>query len=154
VNHIDQTYSPSAPRPAVDALEGQVALRITARLSRGAEDLPHDISERLRFARERAVAAAQHRRRAETAAVVAAPVVVSAGRSAALGGPPSVWLRMVSALPLVMLLAGLVLIQHHHEAEQIAAAADIDTALLADELPPDAYRDPGFVEYLRGTEAP
>lgn len=153
MNHTDQTFSPSAPRPAVDALEGQVALRITARLSHGAEAMPHDISERLRFARERALAAAQQSRRAEVAAA-AAPVIVASGRAAALGGPPSVWLRMVSVLPLVMLLAGLVLIQQHHDAEQIAAAADIDTALLADDLPPDAYRDPGFMEYLRGTEAP
>lgn len=153
MNYTEQTFSPPAPRPASEALEGQVALRLTACLNQGTEDLPHDISERLRFARERAVAAAQQRRRAEVVAV-AAPAVVSFGRSAALGGPPSVWLRLASALPLVVLLAGLVLIQHHHDAEQISAAADIDSALLADELPPAAYRDPGFLEYLRGAEAP
>lgn len=153
MNNIETNFSPPAPRPACNSLEGQVALRVTARLSQGAEALPHDISERLRFARERAVAAAQQRRRTE-AVTVAAPAVVMSGRSAALGGPPSVWLRMASALPLVLLLAGLVLIQHHHDAEQISAAAEIDSALLADELPPAAYRDPGFLEYLRGADAP
>ncbi|MEK8050738.1 DUF3619 family protein [Ideonella sp. DXS22W] len=153
MNNIEHLYAPPAPRPAGDSLEGQVAMRLTARLSHGAEELPHDISERLRFARERAVAVAQQRRRTESVAQ-AAPVLVAAGRSAALGGPPSVWLRMASALPLVMLLVGLVVIQHHHDAEQIAAAAEIDSALLADELPPAAYRDPGFLEYLRVAEAP
>ena len=63
-------------------------------------------------------------------------------------------MRLASALPLVVLVAGLVLIQHHHDLEQITAAAEIDSALLADELPPAAYRDPGFSEFLRSAEAP
>ena len=155
MNDTDKLFSPPAPRPASDGLQGQVALRLAAHLSRGAQDLPHDISERLRFARERAVAVAQQRQQAQhQVAVAAAPLLVANGRSAALGGPPPVWLRMVSALPLLVLLVGLVLIQHHHDAEQIMAAAEIDSALLADELPPDAYRDPGFVEFLRGADAP
>jgi hypothetical protein len=71
-----------------------------------------------------------------------------------LGGPPSVWLRLASALPLVVLVAGLVLIQEYHDREQIAAAAEIDSALLADELPPAAYGDPGFSEFLRDADGP
>ncbi len=136
----------------LDALEGQLALRITARLSNGAESLPHDITERLRFGRERALALALQQRRVATVQV-AQPVTMS-GRAAVLGGPPSVWLRLASALPLVVLVAGLVLIQHHHDFEQISAAAEIDSALLADELPPAAYGDPGFSEFLHSVEAP
>ncbi len=136
-----------------DSIEGQVALRIAAHLNRGSESLPHDISERLRFGRERALALAlQQRRKAST--VVVAHAVGLSGRAAVLGGPPSVWLRLASALPLVVLVAGLVLIQHHHDFEQITAAAEIDSALLADELPPAAYGDPGFSEFLRSAEAP
>jgi hypothetical protein len=71
-----------------------------------------------------------------------------------LGGPPSVWLRLASALPLVVLVAGLVLIQQYHDREQITAAAEIDSALLADELPPAAYGDPGFSEFLRDADGP
>ena len=71
-----------------------------------------------------------------------------------MGGPPSVWLRLASLMPLVMLAAGLVMIQHHHDMQQIAVAAEIDSALLADDLPPAAYRDPGFGEFLRTAEAP
>ena len=136
----------------LESLQGQVALRLAAALSLGAEALPHDITERLRFGRERALAVALQQRRA--AAVAVAPQIVgSAGRSAVLGGPPSLWIRLASALPLVVLVAGLVLIQHHHDFEQINAAAEIDSALLADELPPAAYGDPGFTEFLRA-EAP
>ena len=130
-----------------------MALRIAAHLNRGTESLPHDISERLRFGRERALALALQQRRAANA-VVAVHVVGLSGRVAAMGGPPSVWLRLASALPLVVLVAGLVLIQHHHDFEQINAAAEIDSALLADELPPAAYGDPGFSEFLRSAEAP
>lgn len=135
-----------------EALEGRVALRLAALLSESTDELPHDIAERLRFGRERALAAARHQRRQE--ASVVAGTVTSSGRAAVMGGPPSVWLRLASALPLVVLVAGLVLIQQHHDLEQINAAAEIDSALLADELPPEAYRDPGFTEFLRSTEAP
>ena len=135
-----------------DALEGRLALRLTALLSQSADDLPHDITERLRFGRERALAAARHQRHQE--ATVAAVAVSASGRAAVMSGPPSLWLRLASALPLVVLVAGLVLIQHHHDLEQITAAAEIDSALLADELPPAAYRDPGFSEFLRSAEAP
>ena len=142
--------APSAPLHT-DSLEGQVALRIAARLNYGTEALPHDITERLRFGRERALALALQQRRA--AAVVPAQTVSVSGRAAVLGGPPSLWLRLASALPLVVLVAGLVLIQHHHDFEQITAAAEIDSALLADELPPAAYGDPGFSEFLHSVEA-
>jgi hypothetical protein len=135
--------------PKPDALEAQFALRLTGHLSRGVQALPHDISERLRFSRERALAS-----RRAAAVLAAAPVVVVSGRAAALGSPPSLWLRLVSALPLVMLVAGLVFIQHHHDLQQIAVAAEIDSALLADDLPPAAYGDPGFSEFLRSGEAP
>lgn len=140
------------PPHHIDALEGRLALRLTALLSERADDLPHDIAERLRFSRERALVAARHQRRQE-ASVVASSVSTS-GQAAVVGGPPSVWLRLASALPLLVLVAGLVLIQQHHDLEQISAAAEIDSALLADELPPAAYRDPGFTEFLRSAEAP
>jgi Protein of unknown function (DUF3619) len=32
---------------------------------------------------------------------------------------------------------------------QVQAAADVDMALLSDDLPPAAYTDPGFEEFLR-----
>jgi len=134
--------------PRFEAIEGQLAQRLTAHLSDAALALPHDITERLRFSRERALAS----RRTATVAQVA-PQVVHAGRAAALGGPPSLWLRLASALPLVVLMAGLVFIQHHHDLQQIAVAAEIDSALLADDLPPAAYGDPGFSEFLRSGDA-
>ena len=146
---IHSNSFPNGHLPRLESLEGQLALRLTAHLSRGAQALPHDISERLRFSRERALAS-----RRAVSALATAPVVLASGRAAALGDPPSFWLRLVSALPLLVLVAGLVFIQHHHELQQIAVAAEIDSALLADDLPPNAYGDPGFSEFLRNGEAP
>ena len=147
-NFISTTSGQLAHR---EALESRVALAFAARLRDGSDALPHDVCERLRFARERAVATAALQRKA---AAVAVAVHGGQGRTAALSGPPSLWWRLASALPLVVLLAGLVLIEQHHSVEQIIVAAEIDSALLADELPPDAYRDPGFAEYLRSSATP
>ena len=63
------------------------------------------------------------------------------------GGPW--WSRLASVLPLVALVAGLVLIQELNDDAKIEVAADVDAALLADALPPAAYGDAGFVEYLK-----
>jgi hypothetical protein len=50
---------------------------------------------------------------------------------------------------LVALVGGLLLIDEWHDRAEIEAAADVDTALLGDVLPPDAYSDAGFVEFLK-----
>ena len=151
---MNQLYtSPNGPdRPHAEALEGHVGLRLATHLSMASEVLPHDITERLRFSRERALALALQQRRA-VAPKMAATTVMHAGRAAVLGGPPSVWLRLASALPLLFLVFGLLFIQQHHDLQQIAVAAEIDSALLADDLPPAAYGDPGFSEFLRSAEA-
>lgn len=133
-------------------LEARVAARLAACLSAQADAVPHDISERLRVAREQALARARAARRAEAAAW---SVVGHSGSSAALTwrGAPEWWMKLASLLPLVVLAAGLLLIEYQDERAQIAVAAEVDAALLADDLPPSAYRDPGFAEYLRQTES-
>jgi hypothetical protein len=154
VNQFNRSSS-TPDLPHAEALEGHVGLRMASLLSVGSESLPHDITERLRFSRERALNLALAQRRAAALQTSSAPVVLTNGRSAVLGGgPPSVWLRLASALPLLVLVFGLLFIQQHHDLQQIATAAEIDSALLADTLPPAAYNDPGFSEFLRTTEAP
>jgi hypothetical protein len=169
--------------PAVqrDALEARFAQRVRARLDEGAQALPHDIGERLRVAREQAIATA---RDARAAALVteAAPVTVTvtqAGMSLAGGPgastglplpthtwheaeaaraarqapqkpePPMGWgWRLALLLPVVALLLGLWGIQRYQRLEHVEATTAVDMQLLTDELPPDAYADPGFEAYL------
>jgi hypothetical protein len=105
------------------------------------------VTERLRFAREQALA----RARTSQPISATAAVVVGAGssRTATLGRQPGWLTRFASLLPLVALVGGLLLIDEWHDRAEIEAAADVDTALLGDVLPPDAYSDAGFVEFLK-----
>jgi hypothetical protein len=56
---------------------------------------------------------------------------------------------VASVLPLVALVAGLVAISVWQEEDRTAEVADVDAALLTDELPPAAYTDPGFAQFLK-----
>jgi len=134
--------------PAPDAsIESRLAARLAAALTVSAQTLPHDVTERLRFAREQALSSARAQQR--LAATSVAVVGVAAGGAAALGWLAPVWQRAASLLPIVVLVAGLVAIDQLSTREQVLAAAEIDSELLADDLPPDAYSDPGFAEFLR-----
>ena len=74
---------------------------------------------------------------------------VTSQGAALLGRGQGFWLRLASWMPLAVLVAGLVLIQQWNDREQVLAAAEIDAVLLADDLPPTAWSDPGFREYLK-----
>jgi hypothetical protein len=128
----------------------QFAGRITAALGVRSSELPHDISERLRAAREQAGA---HARAAWVPKLATAAVVAGrSGGTATLGAPSPWWLKLASGLPVLMLLAGLIAIDRWTTLEDVAAAAEVDTLLLSDELPPQAYADPGFAEYLKSPQ--
>ncbi|WP_240635917.1 DUF3619 family protein [Caldimonas tepidiphila] len=133
-----------------DALEARFGLRIGAQLNAAADALPHDITERLRFAREQAL-----QRQRLAAQPVAAPALLpqQAGPVLALGqgGRPPRWGWLGSLLSVGGLLLGLIVIDDWQLSQQIHEAAEIDSALLADDLPPAAYSDPGFAEFLKRT---
>ncbi len=177
--------NPNTPlsRAQIEAIEARFALRVSARLDDSARALPHDITERLRVAREQAVRAAVLAR--PQVAVATAPGYVPAGQLAGVSmagggstgqaslsgwgggmqhrdprhgrglddGPlPWGW-RLASALPALALVVGLWGIHAWYQSEKVQAASDVDMALLTDDLPPAAYADPGFEEYLQ-TEPP
>jgi hypothetical protein len=140
------------PNSERQAVEARLAARLSAGLAERAEQLPHDIVERLRVAREQAVLrAAEVRRKApqdRTATEVSTVGVTSYG-AALMGESAPWWQRAASVLPLFVLLGGLLLIQRQAELEQVHVAAEVDAQLLADDLPPDAYTDPGFGEFMK-----
>ncbi len=141
---------------AMQTLEARWGASLASVLSERSGQLPHDISERLRFGREQALENARAARRtapvlAGASAAASAVSVVGTSRSGVLmmGASAPWWQRALGVLPLVVLVSGLVLIQQWSVQEQVMAAADFDAVLLADDLPPAAYSDPGFGEYLR-----
>lgn len=131
-----------------DNSESRFAFKVTARLSERSQDVSADVSERLRFAREQALERVRLARQA-SAAPVAARLGITRGGAALLGGMSGWWFKLAAVLPVLALIAGLVSIQTLQDSAQISTAADIDAALLADDLPPDAYSDAGFAEFLK-----
>jgi hypothetical protein len=143
-------------RPDADALLARAAARLVGVMSAHDAPLAAGASERLRFARQTALERARRARDHARTLTWAAPVSKMAGATTGFSGPsgwpfgPPVlwWQRAAALLPLVVLVAGLVGIEHWAAQEHIAVAADIDAALLSDDLPPEAYADPGFAEFL------
>lgn len=119
----------------------------SAQLSMATPGLPHDISERLRVARQRAMA---ERKPVMQLGFAQKTGVQSNGTLTASGDEGlNLWSILASALPLLALVVGLTAIQWIQQDSRTNELAAIDSALLTDELPPDAYADAGFVQFLK-----
>ena len=126
--------------------EDRFGQRFAARLSDASDELPHEISERLKSARMVALS----KRNVFKMETVSA--VTNLGQTAALhlGGEKfNWWGRMAAIVPLIALVAGLMAIQLVQDDFWADEIASVDAELLTDELPPAAYTDPGFAQYLR-----
>lgn len=132
--------------PASYRLQDRFGRRVAARLSEGTEQLPREITERLRAARVRAAA----QRKLEITVPFRAPALASAGRLVDEG--LSLWGRLASAVPGLVLAAGLVAIHGIQNELRAFEVAEVDAALLTDDLPPEAYADPGFVRFLQSRD--
>lgn len=121
------------------------ALKLTSHLSDAADALPHDLSERLRVARQQAVA------KRKTSLVTASHVSASGGAAVlGRGGEEFGWWNTIaSAFPLIALVVGLFVISGLQNDYRASEVAEVDAALLTDDLPPSAYTDPGFAQFLK-----
>jgi hypothetical protein len=128
------------------AMTDALGRMIATRLSEGAETLPHDINERLKAARVQALA-----KRKIVSLQVASDIAISGGELVVnMGGrEDGLWNRIASLLPLLALVAGLISIAVMQDDLRAREVAEVDAELLTDELPPSAYVDPGFAQYLR-----
>ncbi len=132
-----------------EVLLDRVGYKLASRLSAGTQDLPYEVSERLRAARMQALG---HRK---VAVRQVAHAVHANGGAATLsfGDEGLGWgNRIASLVPLIALVVGLVGINaflNDHRAQEVA---EVDAALLADELPPTAYADSGFIQYLKSSQ--
>ena len=118
--------------------ELQFAARIRHLLNQGTQ-LDPALAQRLRAARENALA----RQRAERASVLVwADNVFGNG-----WGWGSLSARVV--LPVVMLAVAAFGIYRWQENQRLAEVVEIDTQLLTDDLPIDAYLDRGFQNWLK-----
>ena len=133
--------------------ELRFAHEVRAALDASADNLPADVSERLAAARRMALA----HKKAE-APVRAPQFAMPAGHHApsfddeddsALHRVGS-WLKRGALVwALVALGAGLIGIYHWQQQKRVEELADIDAAMLLDDLPPTAYADQGFHVFLK-----
>lgn len=130
-----------------DILQDRFGLKTTSYLSAGTADLPYDISERLRAARMQALSVRK------VTKIETASRVVNSGGSAALNWGAydglSWWSRIGAVVPLIALVVGLLAINSIQDDNRAQEVAEVDVALLTDELPPAAFADPGFVQFLK-----
>ena len=120
--------------------------KVAARLNQVAGELPYEVTERLRAARVQALAVRK------AACVRPARAIFGMGGAAALGfgdDRVSLWNRIASAVPVIVLAFGLVVIHTAQSDRRASELAEVDVALLTDDLPPAAYADPGFAQFLR-----
>ncbi len=117
------------------------AYKVRHALNEHLDDLPPATAERLAAARKTAIA----RKKAH------APARLAQGRMASNTGSLfsfSFLGRMGVIVPLLALVVGLAGIYEYEEQQRIAELAELDAAVLSDELPLTAYLDQGFNAYL------
>ena len=123
-----------------------LAYKIRHALNEQLDALPESTTDRLAAARARALA----RKKPD-----AAPARQPARRpwfdlSALLSG--ATLSRVAVAVPMLALVIGMGGVYQHEQQERLAELADIDAAVLADELPLTAYLDTGFNAYLESQQ--
>lgn len=129
----------------IESYQDRFGRHVAARLSDSTQSLPNDITERLKAARMQALA------KRKLVKLQTATSVHTNGGAASLtmgGAWGGFWNRLGSVIPLVLLVIGLLSIAFIQEQRVAKEIADVDVELLADELPPSAYTDPGFVHFL------
>ena len=118
------------------------AYKVRHALNEQLDHLPSSTVDRLASARKLAVS----RKKSQ-------PVAVRLLQRALAGGGNrstefTLWAKMGVAIPLLAMVIGLASIAQHEEDQRIAEIAELDAAVLSDELPLTAYLDQGFNAYL------
>ena len=128
-----------------ETMDIDFAYKVRHALNQSAEKIPAQTLDRLANARKIAMS----RKKADTPSAALAIKGVLAGNAGFSFQGPGSWMgKLGMVLPLLALVVGLFGIYHYEEQRRIRDLADIDAAVLVDELPPDAYLDTGFTAYL------
>lgn len=121
------------------------AYKVRHALNESAENLPASAAERLSSARKIALS----RKKKESALhVLVSPRRLAGGAGSFFNAHFSWIARMGLILPLIVVATGLAGIYQYEQERHIDETAEIDAAVLTDELPLSAYVDHGFNAYL------
>ena len=115
-----------------------------ALLRQSAANLPSEIKDRLYAARMKALTLKKPEKvRVQKRALASSTGVLGSGSS------NGVWDTVGWVAPLAVLVFGLIGIAQWQDDSRINDIAEVDAALLTDDVPPDAYADSGFIAFLK-----
>ncbi|HJV72989.1 MAG TPA: DUF3619 family protein [Noviherbaspirillum sp.] len=121
------------------------AYKLRHALNESLDDVPTSIAEKLASSRKIALS----RKKKENPLAFFVPGRLLAGHVGTFSNVRLSWLnRMGLAVPMVVLALGLTAIYQFEQERRINDTAEIDVAVLADDLPLSAYVDHGFNAYL------
>lgn len=126
------------------------AYKVRRAMTESSEKLPESTLERLAAARQLALS---RKKEAEPSRALAFGGVL-AGNNGVSFSQKKWFNKSWFALALLVLLAGIYGLYEYEQEQQINDLAEIDAAVLVDELPPDAYLDSGFNAYLNKETPP
>ncbi len=121
----------------------QFGLATAALLEHGSKSLPAGIRNRLHSARIRALSVQKTEK-----VYVQQPAFASSSGNWSIDSR-TLWNYVSWIAPLVVLVFGLIGIAEWQQDSRINDIAELDVALLTDDVPPDAYADIGFLGFLK-----
>ena len=121
----------------------QFGLTAASLLRQGTQSLPAGIKDRLYAARLKALSVKKPEK------VRVAQHVLASSSGNWFTGSRAFWDNVGWLAPLAVLVFGLIGIAQWQQDSRINDIAELDVALLTDDVPPDAYADSGFLGFLK-----
>lgn len=125
--------------------EDRFAYRVRQALNHGLQDISPATSRRLEAARHLALS-----RQKQTAPQLSLAAAGFGHGSISFGSSASI---VKQALAILALLLGMWIAFYWHSHQYITELEEVDSALLSDDLPPEAFLDQDFVEWLNDSSA-
>jgi hypothetical protein len=114
-----------------------------ALLRQSTQSIPQNIKDRLYASRMKALSV-----RKPEKVRIQKQVLAGAARNW-ISGSNGIWDTVGWIAPLMVLVFGLIGIAQWQDDSRINDIAEVDAALLSDDVPPDAYADNGFMAFLK-----
>jgi hypothetical protein len=131
----------------MNAQELDFAYKVRHALNESIDQLPKNVVENLESSRKHAIS---RKRKDSPLRVFVRQHLLAGNVGNFFSDPAYYWLsRVGTAITLAVLVTGLMGIYHVEEQHRIQETAEQDIAVLSDELPPSAYLDHGFKNYLQ-----
>lgn len=133
------------------ANERILAAGIRRHLDEGAEHLPYRVTERLAMARAKALAQVLAPAPGKPAGPSPAASATTARPAPGQARASLRWRVALALVPIAVLACGVLLVDFVQQEAAVTELAEIDDALLTDDVPLAAYADRGFGVYIKNT---